>query len=217
MTPQLPIPRGTVTVTSASRSSAEMLTKFRSGDSTGVDCRRTVGKMEGKQKQPVWCQWFWRRSYIPQGSSPAWAPPAAPSPYLSIRGRGACGRGRGEHVPLLLLLFFLLLARGDVGAGHGGHGVGAELGVLALGGGHGHDGLSQAAAHGLWGRAGAEGAAGHPHPLVGDMAQHPLMEKGLMRRSGCRGRTGCVPRRCDGCKGASSRSPGLTAHFWVYG
>lgn len=54
--------------------------------------------------------------------------------------------------------------------------------MLALGGGHGHDGLSQAAAHGLWGRAGAEGAAGPPHPLVGVMAQHPLMEEGLMRR-----------------------------------
>jgi len=76
-----------------------------------------------------------------------------PSPYLSVRGRGAGGCGRGEHVPLLLLL---LRAGSNVGARHGGHGVGAELGVLALGGGHGHDGLSQAAADGLWGRAGAE-------------------------------------------------------------
>lgn len=70
-----------------------------------------------------------------------------PSPYLSVGGRGTGGRGRGEHVPLLLLL--LLRARSDVGARHGGQGVGAELGVLALGGCHGHDGLSQAAADGL--------------------------------------------------------------------
>lgn len=51
VTPQLPVPHGIVMVTSASRSSAEMLTKFRSGDSTGVDCRRKVGKMEGRKKK----------------------------------------------------------------------------------------------------------------------------------------------------------------------
>lgn len=70
LVPRLPAPRRAVTVTSASRSSAEMLTKFRSGDSTGVDCGKKVGKMERKQNKTkrVWCQWVCR-SCIPWGSS----------------------------------------------------------------------------------------------------------------------------------------------------
>lgn len=48
---RLPAPHGAVTVTSASHSSAEMLMKFISGDSTGVDCGKKVEKMKGKIKK----------------------------------------------------------------------------------------------------------------------------------------------------------------------
>lgn len=43
---RVPSPSHGGDITSASHSSAEMLTKFISGDSTGVDCRKKVGKME---------------------------------------------------------------------------------------------------------------------------------------------------------------------------
>lgn len=54
--------------------------------------------------------------------------------YLSFFGGGPAGGlgGRGG-------LSLLFSARGNVGAGHGGDRVGADLGVAALGGHHGHD------------------------------------------------------------------------------
>ena len=66
--------------------------------------------------------------------------PLPPAYLFFIWGGPAGSLGGGEGLPLLFC------ARGDVGAGHGGDGVGADLGVLALGRHHGHDRLGQAAA-----------------------------------------------------------------------
>lgn len=194
-------PAWVAVVTSASRSSAEMLTKFRSGDSTGVDCRE-VGKVEGKPTKervvPVGLEQKSHPRRKPSHLGVVGTITNAPGPYLSIRGCGTGSHRRGEHVPFLLLL----CARSNVGARHGGHGVSAELGVLALGGGHGHDGLSQTAADRLWGRAGAEqGCWTPPAHQCKSPLQHQLIKKGLMRR--CRAQS--MPQRCDGWKAASSR------------
>lgn len=103
---RLPAPRRT----SASCSSAEMLTKFKSGDSTGVDCRNKWERRGGKKSIKLFS--LKKAMVLHEGCHP---------PYLSIRGGGTGGCRRGEHVP------FFLCARGHVGARHGRDGVGADL------------------------------------------------------------------------------------------
>lgn len=85
-------------VTSASRSSAEMLTKFISGDSTGVDCGKRWERWKGKKKKK-------KESLVPVGLEEKLHPTGKllnlgvmgainkpPSAYLSIGGCGTGGR-----------------------------------------------------------------------------------------------------------------------------